>query len=271
MSQNEEQEEIESRVSTMTQRDYRPTPYVDSDWEVVGQRITERGFVPMIVDVLTGESTTVDPMFEEFGKPITSGKTQMLHDPSGKGPEVRVEEVVPQIDEAMIEQVRQAAYAEGLAAGREEGRAEAETELTAEYTKLEGRMRKVTDDIKTHLTNFFARVEKQSFDLALSIARKILITTAELKPDYIVEVISAGLKCCGSAKPLRIRLSHDDYEFIEVVGLPAQLSQTELGVTYVPDDGIKTGCVIETDFGDVDLTLEKMWEQVKESLYTAAR
>ncbi len=132
-------------------------------------------------------------------------------------------------------------------------------------------MKKVTDEIQTHLRNFFARVEKQSFDLALAISRKILTTTAEIKPEYIVEVITEGLKCCGSAKPLRIRLSHDDYEFIEVVGLPAQLSPTELGVTYIPDDTVKSGCIIETDFGDIDVTLEKMWEQVRESLYSGVK
>lgn len=274
LSVNDEEiseEEIGAPEKMISQRDYRPTPYADSDWEFVGERILERGFVPMVVNVLPGEAVTTDPMFEQFDAPISQGKAQMLHDPQGRSPALETAEVAAEIDEEMIEEIRQMGYAEGLAAGREEGRKDAEAEMSGEFTQLEARMKKVTEDIQTHLRSFFTRVERQSFELALSVARKILVTTAEIKPDYIVEVIAEGLKCCGSAKPIRIRLSHDDYEFIEVVGLPAQLSSSELGVTYVADDTIKTGCIIETDFGDIDLTLEKMWEQVKESLYSVAR
>ncbi|HQH27834.1 MAG TPA: FliH/SctL family protein, partial [Oligoflexia bacterium] len=116
-----------------------------------------------------------------------------------------------------------------------------------------------------------AMVEQYALQLAVEISKKILGSAVELRPEYILEIIRSGLHNLGAAKPMKVRVSPQDYEFIEVVGLPADLTPQETGVQYVSDEAIKAGCVIETDFGEVNLELDQMWEQVKNSLYAVCK
>ena len=48
--------------------------------------------------------------------------------------------------------------------------------------------------------------------------------------ERIEAVIREGLSKLGAGKPLRIRISPKDMEFIEIVGLPVEISKEELGV-----------------------------------------
>lgn len=54
-----------------------------------------------------------------------------------------------------------------------------------------------------------------------------------------------------------------------MIGLPVELNTEELGVTYVADESIQSGCVVETNFGELDLQLDQMWEQLRVSIEEA--
>ena len=86
------------------------------------------------------------------------------------------------------------------------------------------RVKGVTDAIYQQWSGLASRLEKQAVDLSLQVSRKILATTAEIKPEYIITVIKEALTQLGAAKPVRIRVSPDDYEFLMVIGLPISLT-----------------------------------------------
>ena len=123
------------------------------------------------------------------------------------------------------------------------------------------------ETINGQTQSFFVDTEKKAVELALAVARRILSTTAELKPEYIVDVIRMGVAKLGAATPIQIRVSPQDLEFLQVVGLPPELSAQELGAQFVADDSVRSGCVIETDFGEIDLDLDTMWQQISADLY----
>ncbi len=173
-------------------------------------------------------------------------------------PEQLVEQLKEEFEEGRAEGFHDG-YEQGLAAGR------AETELVL------GELRRFQLAVSERLDEFLLQSEKNCVALSLKIAKRLLLTTAEAKPEYILEVVREGLKAIGAAKPLRIRVSTQDFEFLEVIGMPPELSTHELGAEYVLDEGIKAGCVIETQFGEVDLQLDRMWEQVAAELFEATR
>src|SRR5690606_22341750 len=148
----------------------------------------------------------------------------------------------------------------------EEGRKESEEKIVESYEALNKRMAEVTQAIEAEVREHVTSLERRALSFALEVARKICQTTAEAKPDYIFEIIRRGIQSLGAAEAIRVRVSLDDYEFLEVIGLPADLSESELGIKYVADETIASGCVIETNFGEVSLELDTMWEQIKDNL-----
>lgn len=259
----------EAEPVVLSQRDYVPTPYRETHWEIVGESVAERDFVALEVSVLQGDAAEPDPMFEVFGKGFSRDTESIYHGPFGRPKHVPggIDEVSEEEQLAQLEAILEERYQEGLKEGHALGVAEGMAKVAEKYDELSSHAQEVLSSVVNEVSEVVARMETQALDLALDIAKRILLTTVDVRPDYILEVIRAALKSLGAAKPLRIRVSVDDFEFLNVVGLPPELSTEELGVSYVADESVKSGCVVETNFGEVDMVIDRMWEQIRDSLY----
>ncbi|MCB0322898.1 MAG: hypothetical protein KDD69_04970 [Bdellovibrionales bacterium] len=258
---------------TLSQKDYRPTPYVSCEWEVVGERVAERDFISMNLEIVRDARMRADPMFESFDPDTSYLDAERFQTPGSSKRAAMTEEqaaleaAAEQMDPAILQAMLDEKYEEGKQAGYQVGRKEAELQIVESYEALAGRMREVTEKIEREVQGHVTALERKALEFALEVAKKILITTAEIKPDYIFNVIRTGMQSLGAAEPIRVRVSLDDYEFLDVIGLPNDLSEGELGVKYVADENIKSGCIIETNFGEVSLELDTMWEQIKDNLF----
>ena len=280
--QLQEEEKATGRILTRSpiksefvtsQRDYIPTPFRMSAWEVVGERLENLNFIPLEVSVIPSNAAAPDPMFEDFGNVIGSERRSVHHTQDGSYVDYSKADVeeAPSIDPAVLEAELQRAFEEGRAQGMEEGKEQTTALIAERYEELQARFQQFQEQVQQQISAFIQNTENNALNLALSVSKKILHTTAEAKPEYIFEVIRQGVRSLGAAKPLRIRLSNQDYEFIQVIGAPADIDEKELGFVFVPDETVASGCIIETDFGDVDLQLDTMWEQVRESLFGVRR
>jgi flagellar assembly protein FliH len=256
----------------LSQKDYRPTPFVGTTWEIIGEQIAERNFMSMELEVLLDERAAADPMFESFDTTAAICKdTSSFFLPGGELPQQpgEVEEtfsVSEVLESEEFQQLLKQKYEEGHAAGFAEGVAQESARVAEHYETLSARSQALTDSIGEQLNGVFATLEKRAFDLSIQIAEKVVHTTIELKPEYILQVIRKAIGSLNAAKALKIRVSHQDYEFLEVIGLPPEISETELGVAYVADDSISGGCIVETDFGEVNLDIESMWQEVRKAI-----
>ena len=269
--QNPEQSSsLESSQDTeeiLSQQDYIPTPFEESSFEVVGEEVKERDFCALEVEIVPQETAQVDPMFQQFddSRPESPSKLWHLPEEFAYTGETKEEEEEVNHQEILEEHGKQQ-YQEGHTAGYQEGYSAAEESVAARYEDLSNQISELGKKISTGADEYFGRLERESIKLSLEVAKKILQITAEVKPDYILDVIRQGLKSLGGSKPLKIRLSPQDFEFLEVVGVPLELSSEELGVEYVADEEIVFGCLIETDFGKADLQIDSMWEQIRQKL-----
>jgi len=260
-------EEVENAPDSKVQslEDYVDSGFSPSRFETVGPPPSKAEFTAMSIAVVAGQSSesgsSFFKCFETDEKPqhyrfLTEGEEELS--------EPEEEKTVPLSEvERQLEQVREEAY--------QQAKAELEQTKTEELAALKQQLEQFMDAIKTEKAEHFSLLEQKALHIALAVAKKILIQTAEVKPDYIVKVIARGIDSLGAENPTRIRVSPTDMEFLEVIGLPPELSAGELGIEYVPDESVHSGCVIETDFGEVDLQLEHMWEQVREELFEAAK
>jgi flagellar assembly protein FliH len=236
-----------------------------SDWEIVGERAPAANFSPLECPILGDSRGEGNFNFDNFS--VVAAAESLSDNVIGQsgGPPPAPPEGLVSEDQHQRELAEQ--FESGHIAGYEEGYATGKAESEASLNELKSHAAEFLTALNQESLTTFQRMEKHAVQLALSIAKKILSTTAEVRPEYILEVVRDGLKLTGAAKPLRIRVSPADLEFIEVVGMPPELSTEELGAKYVLDESVRSGCVIETDFGDIDLQLEKMWEQVAANLY----
>lgn len=268
--------ESEEEVIRCAQQDFRPSPYSRTEWETVGDRWPHRDFLPLEISVVGDDRLEPDPMFAIFDQGLTGKGVDLIGHgglaPQSRQPGPEAEAHAPTAEEIRaLEEQLELRFAQGKEEGYALGFGDGERSVVERYEQLSARVAAITDGIASQVQGLLNRLQSEAVELSLQIARKIVTTTVEVRPDYIVDVIREALKALGAAKPLRVRVSPQDYEFLEVVGLPPELSTQELGVVYVIDESVRSGCIVETDFGEVDMILDKMWEQVRDSIYEATK
>lgn len=265
-------ERVKMEVRPISTLEFVETPYVDTAWEIVGTRATILDFAPMELSVVKTAVRGADPMFEHFGADrVRAADDAAWHLPVGERPDKPEAESQGGIDEETLMRMLEEKLEEGRKLGAKEGYERAQLDIVEKYEVLAKQRAEFEEKLNSEVTRFLTNIERQSVKLAVSIAKKILDTTTHAKPEYIVEVIRVGLKSLGAAYPIRIRVSPEDLEFIQIIGLPPELSSHELGVEYVADEGLTSGCVIETDYGEVDLEIDRMWEQVAADLFEVSK
>ncbi len=245
----------------LSQRDYIPTPYKASLWEGADLMEKSPGFRAINLEVLVSEGLLFDPMFEKFDE-LAVQKYGVEEEIS----EDKEQEL--QISEEMIAEIRAQAFEEGRAVGIQEGNLAAQEAIAEKYEILSNSLSTITTGIRDELDRVVIELETKAVSLALDVSKKILDTTVEVKPEYILSVIRKAFLELGTQKGLVIRISSQDFEFLEVVGLPDDLVGENSKIKYVADEKISSGCIVETDYGSVNLELDQMWNEVKDKIFS---
>jgi flagellar biosynthesis/type III secretory pathway protein FliH len=254
-------ENINEADLILSQKEFTPSPFRNQQWEIVGEQIVERGFIPIELEVLHDDRAAPDPMFESFGGSLADDVTRFRQI---EGDVVHFDTTAASPSSQDIQKLLDERYEAGKLEGYEEGVNAEKTnqaELNAKYQEL---FKQFDTEIVLSFVDLVTKLEHKAYDLALAISKKVLNHQIEHDPEYILRVIHEGFATLGVAQPKKILLSPQDAEFLQVVGYPAELQ--ELNLEYVVDESVKSGCIIETSFGSVDLQIDTIWNQVKESL-----
>lgn len=255
--------ETEEKEVSLSQKDYVPTPYRASLWEGIEFLDKSPAFRAINLEVLENEGLLFDPMFEKFDAEFRGGMG------GSDFSEATEEQSQPAMSEELIAEIKAQAFEEGRAAGIQEGILEAQGAIVEKYEALSNSLVEITNTIRSELDLRITELETKAVTLALDVSKKILDTTTEVKPEYILSVIRKAFIEIGTQKGLVVRVSHQDYEFLEVVGLPEDMIGEQSKIRYVADDKVTSGCIVETDYGTVNLGLDQMWNEVKDKIYSS--
>jgi flagellar assembly protein FliH len=155
---------------------------------------------------------------------------------------------------ARLRQVaRDEGYAEGLAAGRQEGE------------QACGRMKQLAESFNTTLDNLDFRLADMLLQLALDVARQVVAGELAARPERVLDVVNLALKeMAESSREARLLLHPDDAMLVRP-HLDQVLDKTRLRI--VEDVRmVRGGCLIETPQGELDATLPARWRQVVQVL-----
>ncbi len=256
--------------ASVTQKDFVETPYEDATWEVVGEIKDSGEFEPMEIEALgTDGKQITDPMFADYGGFPTAIAGKRWHLPehlsvAKKDREAEAQEEPGKI--ALTEAEVEALKAEAFASGRSQGFSEAEKANAARVAQAEARVGNLINDLAAQLKEHMIGAERSAIDLSLAISKKIVDGAVEINPEYIVPVVNQALSLAGGASIRKVRVSPEDMEFIQVIGVGKHLKSFDGSWQFEKDDSIRSGCVVETSAGEVDFQLDAAWERIKDNV-----
>jgi flagellar assembly protein FliH len=146
-------------------------------------------------------------------------------------------------------------YAQGERAGLEAGgkRAEAMLRRVAQTLEELGNLRKT----------LMQQSERQMVQLSLTLARRVVQREISLDPELIAAMAHVAIKKLGVSNPSTIRLHPDDYTVVARDGDRWSGSN----VSVVPDPSIaRGGCMVESDFGTIDASLDRQFDEMARAL-----
>lgn len=166
--------------------------------------------------------------------------------------------------EATSEKARRQGYEDGRAEGLAAG-AEAAEQAARERLDL---LRAIVDEMARSRDAVVARYEDEIVQLALAVAARIVRRESSLSADTVRQLLQESLPRTGGTMNITITVNPIDMAALEadasaIVGY----SDGRAKVEWVADESITPGgCIVETERGGIDATVETRVARIVESL-----
>lgn len=155
------------------------------------------------------------------------------------------------------EQAKQEGWQEGISASEDEAE------------RIRQQAREVLQQAREIYRHTLNKMEPEIVDLAVDIAERVVMTQLAVEPQTVMEIARECMELVKNRPLVNIYVNHADLHIVEegknqlLQGLPGKV---ELNILV--DNGVKPGgCLIETDQGQVDATMDTRWQEVLKALY----
>jgi len=158
-----------------------------------------------------------------------------------------------------------AAYQRGLAEGIQKGRQEARHDLEREFSLVAELARQWREKIDETMQ----QAEVTVLRLAFEIAKKVIHSEIRLNADMIHYVVREAVKRISHASEAVVHVNPADLERLESdANLIREMRDRVDRVTFKADETVTPGgCIVETNVGLVDATLESQLEEIEKNLF----
>lgn len=113
----------------------------------------------------------------------------------------------------------------------------------------------------------FHEMNSHLLSLALKAAKKIVAQQLKLHPETIVDIVLQTLIPVFQSRQITIYVNQEDKDLLETKKpeLKQKLESVESLVIQARDDISQGGCIIETEGGIVNATIENQWDALEEA------
>ena len=156
--------------------------------------------------------------------------------------------------------------------GREEGREEGYREGKAEAERLIGRLHAILERAMIKRGEILEEAEAQVVELVLLVSKKVVKVISENQKSVVVQNIAQALRKLKTKSDVIIRVNLADLELAsEHIKDFVQLTENAKKITVVEDTTVdRGGCVIETDFGEIDARISSQLHELEEKILEVA-
>ena len=133
------------------------------------------------------------------------------------------------------------------------------------------KVQKVLDEAIRQRTQVFAEVEDQITQLVLLISKKVVKSLSELDENVVVRNVVEALKNLKGRENFVIRVNLKDIKHLKksIKYIEEKFAQKS-NITFVEDSKVDPGgCVIETEFGEVDARISTQLQKIEQSIREA--
>ncbi len=169
--------------------------------------------------------------------------------------------------QASAESRLETAEREASKKGREEGREEGYKEGVAEAERLVGRLHVILDRAMDKRAEILAETEAQVIELVLLVARKVVKVISENQKSVVIQNITQALRKLKTKSDVIVRVNLADLQLAtEHVKDFVQMTENAKKMQIVEDSTVdRGGCVIETDFGEIDARISSQLSELEET------
>lgn len=168
------------------------------------------------------------------------------------------------IPAGFAKEIETKAYHQGYREGEKAGMEVARKEVTPKIRNLDEALREL-ESIKKH---FSLALEREALGLALAVAKKIVGYEVQKSGDAIIKVVREALGKVVDDTHIRVRVHPTQVQLIENARSQfADLVTNTESIIFESDQSLTPGgCLIETNFGDIDARLETQFRVIEEAL-----
>jgi flagellar assembly protein FliH len=167
-----------------------------------------------------------------------------------------------------VERVEKEAHGKGFEDGREQG-----------YQEGRGELERLTDNLQRIITTAIDRrnsiieeSETQVINLVLLIAKKVIKVISENQKNVVINNVVQALRRLKSRGDVVIRVNLADLELTSAhVSDFLKIVENVKSVTVLEDSSVdRGGCIIETDFGQIDARISSQLNEIEERILELA-
>ncbi len=167
-----------------------------------------------------------------------------------------------------VSKIRQDAYDEGYKAGHEEGFNTGKPEVE----RLVEQLHHIIDRTLEKRAEIIEESETQLINLVLMITKKVVKVISENQKNVVINNVIQALRKLKSRGEVLIKVNLDDVELTtDHVKDFMRMVDNVQSVTVVEDSTVdKGGCIIETDFGEIDARISSQLQEIEEKIIELA-
>lgn len=171
-----------------------------------------------------------------------------------------------------LKEIQEQAYKEGYQLGLDEGRTRAYEQNNALITEKLRIFDEIISSISRMKTDFVTFNENHVVELLFMLAEKIAQQELERNNEAVIKIIQNAVALAQDEENISVKISSSQFEFIEEAKRRTGREFEFLKkVKFEPSPDLKPGgCLVETNFGEVDARiaqrLQLLWENLKENM-----
>ena len=166
------------------------------------------------------------------------------------------------------ESIKDAAYKEGYAKGYDEGFEKSFADGNNDLIKLNEKLKNILAETINKRNEIIDTAEAQLIEVAILIAKRVVKMLTEKDKGIVIRNIQEALRRIKGRTKITIRVNIDDLEISarHKDEFYQMLDKIE-GVTVLEDPNVDVGgCMIETDFGDIDARINTQLNEIETAI-----
>lgn len=155
-------------------------------------------------------------------------------------------------------------FAKGFEVGRHEGIKAGQQQLAGVAAEFKARI----SDLERSRIELCRQAEKGAVELALAIGRKIVGQALTVDRDIVVHVVKSALARVLDTGRIKVKINPEDFAALTGADFDfSQFAESPDSFVFEAADSVSPGgCLIETEFGDIDARIEQQLAAIETEL-----